>query len=243
MHILIIPDGNRRWTKRFWVRLLAKIFKKDLGYGHRQGVETFKEVLEEALRMEIPYITIWACTPNNLQKRPKEEVAFLHSLIETAFRRLAKSEEVHSKRVRIKAVGRWQDRALCPPALQEAIQECMQATDCYEKFNLTILTAYSGIEEMEDAISRMVADGFFLRGCKIDYEVIKKYLWTGHLPDVDLIIRTGVRGDPHNSDGVMMWHTAFSQYYFTKTYWPEFTAKEFRLAVKEFSARERRYGR
>lgn len=242
-HILIIPDGNRRWAKRFWNRFWAWIRRKDLAHGHLRGAETFQEILQEALRLKIPYVTIWACTPTNLTERPWVEIKVLYEVLERAFNELAASKEVHVNQVRVQVIGRWRDDSLCPPSLQAAIERCMLVTADHENFHLTILVAYSGMEEMEDAISHIVKDASFLRGCGIDRELIKNYLWAKDLPDVDLIIRTGVEGDPHNSDGVMMWHTVFSQYYFTKTYWPAFTGREFCRAVQDFNRRQRRYGK
>lgn len=134
-------------------------------------------------------------------------------------------------------MGRWQE--YCPLALQEAIENCALKTREYNEFHLTILIAYSGIDEMVETIKTVAARAGTLPE-RIDENWIKESLWTRELPPVDLVIRTG--GEPHFSEGVMMWDIANAQLYFTETLWPAFSPEEFRAAIEQYTKRERRFG-
>lgn len=230
-HIAIIPDGNRRWASRKGV---------PFGEGHRIGAKTTEKIFEKALELKIPYLTFWASSYDNLIKRPREEVNFLIKLVAEEFQRLLNDAKVHRNEVKIRILGRFKE--ILPPKTIRIIEKLMEKTEKHDIFFLTFLLAYNGTDEMVEAIRR-IADSVKERAVEITGEVIKKFLWTKDLPPVDLVIRTGCEGDPHNSAGFMMWHTAYSQYYFTKTLFPEFTPEEFEKVVSNFLKRERRLGK
>ena len=230
-HIAIIPDGNRRW---------AKIKGVPLNEGHRIGAQTTQKIFEKALELKIPYLTFWAASYDNLIKRSKEEVSFLVRLINEEFQRLLGDARVHKNEVKIRILGRF--REILPSKTLKIIEKLMEKTEKYDIFSLTFLLAYNGTDEMIEAIKK-ITKAFKESTIKITGEAIKSFLWTRDLPPVDLVIRTGCEGDPHNSAGFMMWHTAYSQYYFTKTLYPEFTPEEFERAIKDLSERERRLGK
>ena len=106
---------------------------------------------------------------------------------------------------------------------------------------MNILIGYNGTDEMLDAIKNIIRVKTNVEN--ITEETVKKHLWANETPPVDLIIRTGLERDQHNSAGFMMWDTAYSQYYFTKTMWPDFTPEEFRKAIEKFLQTERRGGK
>jgi len=230
-HVAIIPDGNRRWAQRRGI---------PLNEGHRIGIETTQKIFEKALELKIPHLTFWAASYDNLIKRSREEVNFLIKLITQEFQRLLKDARVHKNEVKIRILGRFGE--ILPPKTLKVIEKLMEKTEKYDIFSLTFLLAYNGTDEMVEAIRR-ITKAFRESTIKISGEVIKSFLWTRDLPPVDLVIRTGCEGDPHNSAGFMMWHTAYSQYYFTKTLYPDFTPKEFEKAIKDFVKRERRRGK
>lgn len=205
--------------------------------GHLEGVKAVGKILEEALGMGIPYFTIWVGSYDNLVKRSKIEVDFLFKLYEKYFSKMAKDKRVHKHEVKINVFGRWKE--ICPKATKAAMEEAISITKEYNKKVLTVLAAYNGVDEMVDGVKNM-EKAFKKTGIEITPDFIKSSLWTKDLPPVDLLIRTG--GEPHNSNGFMMWHTADSQYYFTKTFWPDFGTDEFRKAVEEYLKRERRFG-
>jgi len=224
-HLAIIPDGNRRWAKKHHL---------SSWHGHKKGAGRFKEIIKEAAQLDISYLTFWIASKDNLKRRDKIEVGFLYKLFNDSFKQLANNKFIHKNQVRIRILGEW--RQIVPKMLNKTICELMEKTKIYSKFNLTFLLAYDGIEEMTQALRSLIKKQL----PEINYETIKKSLLTSKLPPVDLIIRTG--GEPHNSAGFMMWHTAYSQYYFTPTYFPDFGRKELDKAITNYFKRERRYG-
>jgi len=230
-HIAIIPDGNRRWAREREV---------PLNEGHRIGAQTTQKIFEKTLELKIPYLTFWAASYDNLIKRSKEEVKFLITLINAEFQKLLDDARVHKNEVKVRILGRFQE--VLPEKTLRIIEKLMKKTENYEIFSLTFLLAYNGTDEMLAAIKR-IAKEVKISTIKITGELIKSFLWTKDLPPVDLVIRTGCQDDPHNSAGFMMWHTAYSQYYFTKTLYPDFTSEEFEKAIKDFEKRKRRLGR
>jgi len=230
-HIAIIPDGNRRWARERGV---------PLNEGHRIGAQTTQKIFEKTLELKIPYLTFWAASYDNLIKRSKEEVKFLITLINAEFQKLLDDARVHKNEVKVRILGRFQE--VLPEKTLRIIEKLMKKTENYEIFSLTFLLAYNGTDEMLAAIKR-IAKEVKISTIKITGELIKSFLWTKDLPPVDLVIRTGCQDDPHNSAGFMMWHTAYSQYYFTKTLYPDFTSEEFEKAIKDFEKRKKRLGK
>ncbi len=230
-HVVLIPDGNRRWAKRK---------KIPIGEGHRIGLETTEKIFEKALELKIPYLTFWASSRDNLLKRSREEVKFLIALITEEFKRLEGDARVHQNKVRVRILGRF--REIFPERTLGIIEKLMKTTEKYKIFSLTFLLAYNGTDEMLEAIKR-ITEEVKKSALRISEELIRSFLWTKDLPPVDLVIRTGCGGDPHNSAGFMMWHTAYSQYYFTKTLYPDFSPEEFEKAIRDYLKRERRFGK
>ncbi len=235
-HIAVIPDGNRRWAKK---RNLPAFM------GHRYGTKAVEEVLKETLKLKIPYLTFWLLSRDNIQKRAKTEVNFLFNLFYEYFKKLLSREEVYKNQIRINVIGQWED--LFPEKLKKMTKEIIKKTENFSRHQLTLLMGYNGIDEMLQAVEKIadsgkaeLSSGRHDPKLKITPELIKRNLWTKTLPPVDLVIRTG--GEPHWSNGFMMWDTADAQFYFTEILWPDFNEKEFEKAIKEFSGRERRGG-
>lgn len=229
-HIALIPDGNRRWARKRLLKPWA---------GHKQGITAFENVLEKSLELKIPCLTFWGSSWDNLTKRPKIEVNFLLKLYNEQFGRIAKDKRIHENKVRINIFGRWKD--ILPQDTQKIIEKAVETTKNYNQFSLNFLLAYSGLEEMADCVQK-IADLGKGKNIKVSQEMIKNNLWTGGLPPVDLLIRTGCEGDPHLSAGFMMWQTAYSQLHFTRTFFPDFGPAEFEKIIKDYSERERRFG-
>ena len=230
LHIAIIPDGNRRWARR-------KGFSPEKG--HEIAMETVEKILQKSLELKIPYITFWLASLDNLTNRSKKEVKFLIKVIEEEIERLLEDGRIQENKVKIRVLGRF--RKIFPKKIVNLIEKLIKKTEKHDLFFLTILLAYDGTDEITDAIKRIVK---FTKkkAIKISGKLIKNFLWTKDLPPVDLIIRTGCEGDPHNSAGFMMWDTRYSQYYFTKTLFPDLTPKEFEKAINIFLKTERRLG-
>jgi undecaprenyl diphosphate synthase len=228
MHVALIPDGNRRWAKK---RGLLP------WQGHIEGAKTLEKILKKAWEMKIPYFTFWGMSADNVLKRPKEEVKVLFSIFKRYFKKVLNSKELEKEKIKINVFGRW--RELFPKDLKEVIKKVILKTKNNKNFVLTFLLAYNGTDEMLEAISKLLK----LKVKEINEKTLLENLWTGSLPPVDLVIRTGCQGDPHNSAGFMMWQTAYSQFYFTKTLFPDFSPKEFEKAIKNYQKRERRLGK
>jgi len=229
-HIVLIPDGNRRWARK---RGLPPFF------GHREGVKASEKIFKAALDMGIPCLTFWGSSLDNITKRSPQEVNFLFDIFERWFKKLAKSKDIHKNFVKINVFGRW--NKLFPERVKKPIRQAIEKTKNYRNHQLTFLMAYSGIDEMTNAIQR-IAKLTLRRGSGqgIDEKLIKNNLWTKDLPAVDLVIRTG--GEPHWSMGMMMWDVADSQLYFTETLLPDFSVEEFKKAIDRYSKTERRMG-
>jgi len=230
-HIVIIPDGNRRWAK-----------KKGLPafFGHRAGAKALEKILKTILELKIPCFTFWGASIDNIIKRPKQEVDFLFKIFEQYFKKLAKSKEVRENKVRVNVLGRWEK--LFPEKVKKSIKQAIEKTKNYKNYNLTILLAYSGVDEMKEAIQKISDLRFKNKDLRIDGNLIKANLWTKDLPPVDLVIRTASASEPHLSNGMMMWDIADAQFYFTDTLFPDFSALEFKKAVEKYGETERRLG-
>ena len=225
-HIAIIPDGNRRW---------ARLHKLKPWEGYNFGAKTFERIFKKILELGIPYTTFWIASLDNLTKRPKEEVKFLCGVFAKNFPRLAKEELIHKYQVRVQVIGRWKE--LMPKHVINAVLKPIEATKNYSRFFLTFLMAYNGDDEMIEAIKKIKK----AKITSLNSEILNKYLWTGNLPPVDLLIRTG--GEEHLSAGFMMWKIQYAQMAFPKVYFPDFDEKEFLKVLKTYSQRERRFGK
>jgi len=230
-HVVVIPDGNRRWAKR------KGLFPWQ---GHLEGAKIIGKILEKALELKTPYFTFWGGSFDNLTKRSKKEIKFLLKLYGEYLKKLLKEKRVHKYKVRINVLGRWKE--IFPEGLKKIVEKSIEETKNYNQYFLTLLLAYNGTDEMIDCIKKTSAISKKQK-IKIDEKLIRENLWTGFLPPVDLVIRTGCEGDPHNSTGFMMWQTAYSQFYFTKTLFPDFAPEEFEKAINNFLERERRLGK
>ena len=229
-HIVIIPDGNRRWAK-----------KKGLPsfIGHREGAKATEKLFKAALDLGIENLTFWGSSVDNVTKRSPVEVKFLMKIFEMYFKKLARRKELYKDGIKIDILGRWKE--FFPPATKKAMQALIDKTSKYKKRRLTFLMAYSGLDEMTQAINKISGLKAKNKKLKIDGNLIKKNLWTKNLPPVDLVIRTG--GEPHWSSGLLMWDVANSQFYFTETLLPDFSVAEFKKALENYGGTERRMGR
>jgi undecaprenyl diphosphate synthase len=229
-HVAVIPDGNRRWARKKGIKAWI---------GHQAGTKALEKILEKSQELKIPYFTFWGGSWDNLTKRSKIEINFLFKVYTEQFKRVADDKRVHQNKVKINVLGRWKE--IFPKETQEAIEKAMEATKNYNNFFLTFLLAYDGRDEMLDCVQK-IAKISQDKKIKISKNLIKENLWTKDLPPVDLVIRTGCQGDPHNSAGFMMWDTTYSQLYFTETLFPAFTPEEFEKIIEDYSKRERRLG-
>lgn len=227
-HVAIIPDGNRRWAKQRGLKPWE---------GHIEGAKNTENLMKKALEMKIKCLSLWGSSLENLKKRPFEEKKALLGIYEEYFTKLLKNEDVHKNEVRINFIGKWEDQF--PESLKKIMRDCLDITKNYAKHTLNFLLAYSGDDEMKDAVRKISQEKIAPED--ITDEVIKNHLMTKDLPPVDYMIRTG--GEPHLSAGFMMWDIANTQMYFSEKFYPDFDAQEFQIAIEDFIQRGRRLGK
>jgi len=229
-HIAIIPDGNRRWARGRGFHPTA---------GHKKGAENFKTIMRAAFRAGIPYLTLWVASEDNLLKRSRLEVRFLVAILRRELRSKGFRQEIAENEVSVQFAGR-SGEILHDVGLTKLMHMIERETAHFKKFHLTVLFGYDGRREMLEAVKKMQKEKTATTN-----ESLRAALWTGNLPPVDLVIRTGEEelGWSHWSAGFMMWQAAEAQFYFTKTFWPGFTEDEFKKALEGYAMRERRFGK
>jgi undecaprenyl diphosphate synthase len=222
-HVAIIMDGNGRWARARGLPRLA---------GHRAGVENLRRVIEACVEFGIQYLTIYAFSTENWD-RPRAEVRGLINILEDVIDRELK--ELHEKGVQLRHIG---DLDPLRPELQEKVRYAIDLTSDNRKLVLNVAWNYGGRAEIVNAIQRMLKDG--ISEGEIDEELVSRYLFTADSPDPDLVIRTS--GELRVSN-FLIWQSAYSEWYITPTYWPDFGRDELLQALRDYSQRERRFGR
>ncbi|MBD3300336.1 MAG: di-trans,poly-cis-decaprenylcistransferase [Candidatus Moranbacteria bacterium] len=231
LHVAIIPDGNRRWARSKGLKPWE---------GHEAGAKNLENILEFAKELGITHLTFWGSSRDNLIKRPYRERRALLQIYKDYFNKVLKSKKIYDNRIKINVLGDW-EKAF-PAHLKTLIRKVVAKTRKHNNFIVNFLLAYSGDYEMIEAVKSIAIDYKKEYLVKIDAKVIKNYLYTKALPEVDLLIRTGSFKDPHLSAGFMMWDTINSQIYFSKKAWPDFDKMELKKAIENFCNNERRYG-
>lgn len=225
-HIAIILDGNGRWAK-------AKGMPRN--YGHAQGSKNVERICEEAWRMGIKYLTVYAFSTENWS-RPDSEVAALMTLLRNYMKTCLKTAAKNDMKIRV--IG---DIAPLDDDIKNRIQELETATVNNGGLNFTIALNYGSRDEMTRAAKKMAKDCVEgkLDPDRIDESVFESYLDTHGIPDPDLMIRTS--GEQRLSN-YLLWQLAYSEFYFTDVPWPDFTKEELVKAVEEYNNRHRRFG-
>lgn len=226
-HVAVIMDGNGRWAKN---RGLPRIM------GHRRGVDSLKDLLRCCQDWGIPALTAYAFSTENWG-RPIEEVDFLMTLFERVLRR--ELEEMHRKDVQIRFVG---NLSVLPPSLRAEIDRSIDLTADNKGIHFTVATNYGGREEILQAcrqIASQVKEGK-IQLEDIDEALFNSHLYTSHVCDPDLLIRTS--GEMRISN-FLLWQLAYAEFYITDTLWPDFSRREFHLALQAYQKRHRRFGK
>ncbi len=232
-HLAIILDGNRRWAKQHGITEAAV-------YEH--GGKNIAEVLETAYNNGAQCVSIWIGSYANLTHRSKTLVRALDNLYRKKLNELATHPTVKEKNVRIEVIGEWRD--LLSTDTVQAADNAMILTAGNTGPTLVILIGYDGYRERGAAVQQLLKDPPKPAKDVLDAEVqLREKSWTGHLPNIDLIVRTGVSADPHNSASFMSFLTGEAQFAFPNVLWPDFTGKMLEDAIDDFMGRERRHGR
>jgi len=221
-HVAIIMDGNGRWARQRRLPRLA---------GHRAGTENIRQVIECFADYGVKYLTLFAFSTENWS-RPQREVKGLLRILEEAIDREIQS--LHEKGIKLLHLGRL-DRL--SESLRQKLQYAIELTKDNTRGTLSIAFDYGGRAEIVDAVRRILDQG--IPPQSIDEALLSSFLCTAGLPDPDLIIRTG--GEMRLSN-FLLWQAAYSEYYSTPTFWPDFGREEIEKALIAYSQRERRFG-
>ncbi|MHB1316896.1 MAG: polyprenyl diphosphate synthase [Minisyncoccota bacterium] len=216
----IIMDGNRRWAKEKGLPTLM---------GHKKGYDTLKDVLGWAKEVSINTLIIYALSEENW-KRTQEEVGYLLDLFRKAF--FIDAQELIDKKVKVKFIG---NLSKFSDDLRDAMKSLEEKTKDFIDFNFVVAVSYGGKEEIVHAVNTHINNG----GGLCTTSDIEKNLYTAGLPDPDMIIRTS--GEQRLS-GFLLWQSFYSELFFTKTLWPDFSKEEFLGMIEEYSQRQRRMG-
>jgi len=222
-HIVIIPDGNRRWAKEKGLQIFA-------GHEKSANYKNLILLLEEAEKLGIKYVTLWLFSTENW-KRSKREIDFLFNLIPKNFKKF--KEYAIENKIRFRHLGR---RDRIPKKVMEEFIEFEEATKEFDGINMQACLDYGGRDEIIRAVNKILKSGV----SEIGEDELESYLDSAEIPDPDLIIRTS--GEKRTS-GFMPFQSAYSELYFTDVYFPDFTPKELRKAVEEFVNRKRSFGK
>jgi len=227
-HVAIIMDGNRRFAREIGLSSIE---------GHEKGRLKLEEVLDWCLEVGVRILTLYAFSTENFL-RADAEVKHIMAAFAENFRRAGDDERVHRHGIRVRAVGR---RELLPKDVQDAIAYAEEKTKGYSNYHLNLAVAYGGRQEIVDAIRDVVRDA---KAGKVDVEDIdesffSRRLYTGDLPDPDLVLRTS--GEERISN-FLLWQLAYAELYFVDVYWPGFRKIDFLRAIRSYQMRQRRYG-
>jgi undecaprenyl diphosphate synthase len=222
-HIAIIMDGNGRWALSRGLPRLA---------GHRAGTENLRRVIEACIEFGVRYLTIYAFSTENWG-RPFEEVQGLMRILEDVIDR--ELQELNDQGVQIHHIGRLEDLR---PSLRAKVLQAVEYTKDNDSLILCVALNYGGRDEIVCAIKRLIENG--VKADEVTDSLVSRYLFTAGVPDPDLIIRTS--GELRGSN-FLIWQGAYSEWYFTPTYWPDFDKNELARAIDEYKHRQRRFGR
>lgn len=222
-HVAIIMDGNGRWAKERGLPRIA---------GHRAGTENIRRIVESCIRCGVRHLSLYAFSTENWN-RPEDEVKGLLSILGEAIER--ETPKLHAEGVRITHLGRMDGLS---PRLQRAIERSCEKTSQNTRLTLNVCYNYGGRLEIVDAVKRIIAEG--VPAEQVDEAMIGRYLYSTNSPDPDLIIRTA--GEQRLSN-FLIWQAAYSEYWFTPLYWPDFGKDEFLQALVDYGTRLRKFGK
>ncbi len=225
-HVAIILDGNGRWAK-------AKGMPRN--YGHVQGAKTVEVICEEAYKMGVQYLTVYAFSTENWN-RPQDEVDALMKLLRNYMKTCLKTAE--KNRMCVRVIG---DKTRLDEDIRTRIEELEEATKDNDGLHFQIAINYGGRDEIVRAVKRLVKDiqDGRMKEDAVTAEVLDDYLDTHGIPDPDLLIRTC---NEQRISNFLLWQLAYTEFYFTPVAWPDFSKEELEKAVEAYNHRDRKYG-
>ena len=226
-HVGVLMDGNRRWAAQLG---------EPTRHGHQAGAERVIEFLGWCRELNIPMVTLYMLSTENL-KRPAAELRDLLEVIENLIGSLAQAQVA-----KVRPVG---NLGILPESLAQALEKAVEATEHIDDVQVNIAVGYGGRQEIVDAMREMIYEaldsGADLRELADHLQIadVDRYLYTRGLPDPDLLIRTS--GEQRLS-GFLTWQSAYSEFYFCESLWPDFRRVDFLRALRDYASRQRRFG-
>lgn len=225
-HIAIIMDGNGRWANRHTIGRIR---------GHRKGAQAVRTVVKTCREIGIKYLTLFAFSMENWE-RPNKEVQALMLLLEEYLTR--EVDELNEQGIRLTTIG---ETGRLNHSVQEKLVAAKESTRTNDQMVLNLALSYGGRDEIITAVKKIVADNTEgkINADRVDKDVFSRYLYTASLPDPDLLIRTS---GEYRISNFLLWQMAYTEMYFTKVLWPDFTKEELYKAIASYQKRERRFG-
>lgn len=221
-HVAIIMDGNGRWAKQRGLPRLA---------GHQAGTENLRRTIRACVELGIRYLSIYAFSTENWG-RPKEEVEGLLRILESVIEK--ELNELHKEGVQLRHIGRLEK---LPEALRKKVENAIELTKDNTTLTVVVAFNYGGRDEIVFAVEKLIKEGTKVE--EVSEALITQHLFTAGIPDPDLIIRTS--GEMRLSN-FLIWQAAYSEYYVTPAYWPDFDKAELQKAIDAYCQRSRRFG-
>jgi len=217
-HVAIIMDGNGRWGIKY---------KKSRNLGHKEGLKTVEQVIKSTIKNKIKYLTLYAFSTENW-KRPKKEVNFLFNLLETFL--LNKISELDKQNIKLKVIG----KKIFSKKINTLISKSEKKTFKNKRLQINLALNYGSKSELVNSFSMI---NKYKK--KINEKNISKYLFTQNIPDPDLLIRTG---NTQRLSNFLLWQLAYSEIFFEKKLWPDFTENDYNKILNKFKKIKRNYG-
>jgi len=226
IHVAIVMDGNGRWAKARGLPRTA---------GHRRGADAVREAVKSAIQLGVSYLTLFGFSSENW-RRPAAEVDDLMGLLRLYLR--SEVAELHKNGICVRVIG---DRTRFSADIVELIEGAEALTRLNRALVLTVALSYGGRQDIVQAARHLACEvrAGKLAPEEIDEAIFAHHLWTAEMPDPDLVIRTS--GERRISN-FLLWQSAYAEFVFLDTLWPDFSIRDFEYAIREFHGRERRYG-
>ena len=218
-HVAIIMDGNGRWGIKH---------KGSRNSGHRAGLNTVETIIEETIKQKITYLTLYTFSTENW-KRPKKEISFLFTLLENFL--LKKIDHLMKNQIKINVIG---NKKKLSSKLQRLLNNCQKQTINNKKLQINLALNYGSKEEILNSIKIVNKSKQ-----RITEKNIEKNLYTGSLPNPDLLIRTG---KTQRLSNFLLWQLAYTEIFFEKKLWPDFTKKDYKKILNDFKFLKRNFG-
>ena len=218
-HVAIIMDGNGRWGIKN---------KGTRNSGHRAGLNTLENIIEETIKQKIKYLTLYTFSTENW-KRPKKEISFLFSLLEDFL--LKKVDSLVKKRIKLNVIG---NKKKFSPQLQKLLIESEKKTDKNKKLQINLALNYGSKEEIINSMKKIIKTKQ-----KLTEKNIEENLYTKKIPNPDLMIRTG---NTHRLSNFLLWQIAYTEIFFEKKLWPDFKSIDYKKILNKFRQLKRNFG-